>query len=324
MDSGRSRTLCIEYAPLPWAHTGPGLARDGLPRFDWTRFDPVYFERLRVRAQAVGQRDIYVSIMIFEGWTLYPAHRRPGAEVALGWHSHSFHPDNNIQGINADSNGDGNGVEFRSLVDPKITALQEAYLRKVVQTVNDLDYVLYEVINEAGEPNWNVWIVRTAQEYEKTLVKQHPIRLTGHGADDLASMLRTPCQWVSPGRRDGFAEDPPAWNGDHPSLLDTDHVYGIGGSIEWVWKAFTRGHNLLFMDPDDGSVLGEDAPRWQAIRKALGVTRLVAEKLDLATMRPQDSLCSTSYCLTDVNRSFVVFIPAGSEVSVDLQQRPGQ
>ena len=31
-----------------------------------------------------------------------------------------------------------------------ITALQEAYVRKVVDTVNDLDNVLYEISNESS------------------------------------------------------------------------------------------------------------------------------------------------------------------------------
>jgi hypothetical protein len=47
-------------APLPWARTGPGEARDGKPRFDLARFDPAYFERLRARVKAAGRRGIYV------------------------------------------------------------------------------------------------------------------------------------------------------------------------------------------------------------------------------------------------------------------------
>ncbi|GIW92863.1 MAG: hypothetical protein KatS3mg110_0904 [Pirellulaceae bacterium] len=309
--------------PLPWARTGPGLARDGLPRFDLTRFDEAYFHRLRSRVEAAQKRGIYVSVMLFEGWALYHAYRRPEANVGWGWESHPFHPANNIQGINADSNGDGNGVEFYSLTDPKITALQESYIRKVVDTVHDLDNVLFEVINEGGEPNWNAWVVRTVQEYERTLGKQHPVGLTGHGGQDLPGMMRTSCQWVSPGRRDGYGDDPPAWNGDRPSLLDTDHVYGIGGSVGWVWKAFTRGHNPLFMDPYDGSVLGSNEPRWEAIRQALGTTRRLAERLDMARMQPLDRLSSTGYCLADPERAFVVFVPDGNEVVLDLKDSAG-
>ncbi len=118
--------------------------------------------------------------------------------------------------------------------------------------MNDLDNVLYEVINEGGEKEWDWWVVETLREHERSKPKQHPIGITGHGAERLASMLASPADWISPGRNDGFAEDPPAWDGKKVSLLDTDHVWGVGGNQAWVWKSFLRGHNPLFMDPYDG------------------------------------------------------------------------
>ena len=45
------------------------------------------------------------------------------------------------------------GVEIYELLDPKITALQEAYVRKVVDTVNEFDNVLYEISNENHPPS---------------------------------------------------------------------------------------------------------------------------------------------------------------------------
>ena len=54
--------------PHPWARPGPGLAADGLPRFDLDTFDESYFARLRERVEAAGERGMYVSVMLFEGW----------------------------------------------------------------------------------------------------------------------------------------------------------------------------------------------------------------------------------------------------------------
>src|SRR5262249_15176492 len=53
-------------APHPWLRMGPDKALDGKPRFDLTQFDPAYFERLRSRVRAAGQRGIYVGVMLFE------------------------------------------------------------------------------------------------------------------------------------------------------------------------------------------------------------------------------------------------------------------
>jgi hypothetical protein len=73
----------IKYCePHPWARTGPGLARDGKPKFDLTKFDPQYFNRMRTRVASARDRGFYVSVMLFEGWEL---------EYTNAW---TFHPFN--------------------------------------------------------------------------------------------------------------------------------------------------------------------------------------------------------------------------------------
>src|SRR5688572_25943382 len=59
------------YEPLPYRRTGPGNAPDGKPKFDVNQFDPAYFERLRSRVKAAGDKGIYVGLMLFQGWSIY-------------------------------------------------------------------------------------------------------------------------------------------------------------------------------------------------------------------------------------------------------------
>ncbi|MCI0739889.1 MAG: hypothetical protein L0Y72_12655 [Gemmataceae bacterium] len=305
--------------PLPWPRTGPGKARDGKPKFDLEKFDADYFERLRSRVSAAGNRGIYVSVMLFEGWGLMHGNRRKGAKDAWAWHTHPFHKDNNISGIDGDVDGDGFTGEVHRLASKKVNDLQAAYIRKVVDTVNDLDNVLYEVINEGGEKDWDWWVVKTIHDYERNKPKQHPVGITGHGAEKLASMIASPADWISPGRVDGFGEVPPAWSGKQVSMLDTDHIWGVGGNEAWVWKSFLRGHNPLFMDPYDGSVLGKpNDPRWEPIRRALGQTRRLAERVNLAAMTPQSKLATSGYCLANPGKEYLVYLAQGGKVTVDL------
>jgi hypothetical protein len=308
-----------KVAPLPWARTGPGKALDGKAKFDLTRFNPDYFERLRKRVRAAGKRGIYVSVMLFEGWALSHANRGRAAPAGWAWKSHPFHPDNNINGINPGKRGDPLTGEVHSLAHPAVKRIQAAYIRKVVDTVNDLDNVLYEVINEGGQKDWDWWVVRTIHEYEKSKPKQHPVGLTGHGAERLKSMLASPAEWISPGRADGYGEDPPAWAGKKVSLLDTDHVWGVGGNPGWAWKSFLRGHNPLFMDPYDGSVLGRrDNVRWEPLRQALGDTRRLAERVNLAALKPEPKLASTGYCLAAPGSEYLVYQPEEGPFTVKL------
>ena len=306
-------------APLPWARTGPDDALDGQPRFDLTKFDPAYFDRLRTRVRAAGDKGIYVSIMLFEGWGLSHANRRVAAADGWAYRSHPFHPDNNINGIQGDVNGDGNVLEVHSLASPAITALQEAYSRKVVDTVNDLDNVLCEVANEGGEKEWNWWVVKTVQEYERTKPKQHPVGITGHGGERTDSLLLSPADWISPGGQDGYRDPAPAWNEKKVSLLDTDHVWGVGGNHGWVWRSFLRGHNPIFMDPYDGSILGERFdPKFELLRRNMGYALRYARKMDLAAMTPRSELASTGFCLANPGREYLVYLPDGAAATVDL------
>ena len=191
----------------------------------------------------------------------------------------------------------------------------------MVDTVNEFDNVLYEVINEGGHKEWDWWVVDTIRAYQRTKPKQHPVGLTGHGAERLADMLASTADWISPGRVDGYGEDPPAWDGKKVSLLDTDHIWGVGGSAAWVWRSFLRGHNPIFMDPYDGSVLGEPSdPRWEPIRLALGHARRLAERVNLARLQPRPDLASTGYCLANPGLEYLIYQPKpGETFSVEMK-----
>lgn len=299
-------------APLPWARVGAEKAIDGQPKFDLKQFDPAYFDRLRHRVSEAGRRGIYVSVMLFEGWGLMHGNRGRAAPAGWAWRGHPFHPDNNINGIDVGVEGDRNNGKPHSLGNREANAFQAAYIRKVVDTVNDLDNVLYEVINEGGDKQWDWWVVETLREHERGKPRQHPIGITGHGAEDLKSMLASPADWISPGSRDGFRDDPPAWDGRKVSLLDTDHVWGIGGNQVWVWKAFLRGHNPLFMDPYDGAVIGNRFdPQWEPVRRSMGYAQRWAERIDLAAMVPSESVASSKYCLANPGQEYLSYKPAG-------------
>jgi hypothetical protein len=320
----KSKGLVHYIAPHPYARTGPGLALDGQPKFDLTTYDPAYFERLRQRAVAAGERGIYLSVMLFEGWSLYHANQRKGTEPGWAWRSHPYHPDNNINGIDGSKPGAPVDGLVHSLIHADVNQLQAAYIKHVVETVNDLDNILFEVINEGGDPAWDRWVIEQVRNVEAGLPQQHPIGLTGHGAESLASMLDSTADWVSPGSRDGYQDVMPAWDGQTKvSLLDTDHVWGVGGNPKWVWRAFCRGHNPLFMDPYDGLSLGIPAdPKWSPVRQAMGVARQLAERINLAAMVPSDALASTGFCLAAPGSEYVAYLPDGGSVELVLEAGP--
>src|SRR5262249_27145181 len=106
------------FAPMPYQRTGPGTALDGKPKFDLTKFNQSYFDRMRSRIIEADKRGIYVSIMLFNGWSVsYP---KGFYNQANPWHGHPFNLNNNVNDINGDTNNDDSGDETEELIIPAI------------------------------------------------------------------------------------------------------------------------------------------------------------------------------------------------------------
>ncbi len=314
----RPRIEVHNVSPHPWARTGPGDALDGKPKFNLEEYDPEYFRRLRSRVEEAGRRGFYASVMLFEGWGI---RKSPDA-----WKHHPMNPANNVNGIDGDLDGDGEGIEIHTLGNRDITAIQEAYVRKTIDTVNDFDNVLYEISNET-HPNstgWQYHMIGFIRDYEKTKPSQHPAGMTYQQPAGLNSHLfSSPADWISPGKRE-YREAIFQADGSKVILNDTDHLWGIGGTEHWVWKTFLQGMNPIFMDPYDGVVLGNPFdPKHEPVRKALGQVLRISRQVALEKMIPAGELASSGYCLARKGAEYLIYVPAGESVSVDLAGASG-
>lgn len=317
-----------------YRRTGPGLALDSLPRFDVTKYNEAYFDRLRRRVELAGERGIYVMVMLFQGWSIERKGPHKGnSSFGNPWWGHPFNRENNVNGIDGDLNSDGEGEEVHQLASDEITDIQKAYIRKVVDTVGDLDNVLYEISNESNKNSvaWHYAMIDYVHEYELSRAKQHPVVMTFHYKDGKNSELfDSPAEAVSPnaGDNERFRHDPPADYLGKVIIADTDHLWGIGGNRKWVWRCFTRGINPIFMDPLEPLYAQQErednVPHWPEyveIRRNMGFTRAFAQRIDLTASRPIPQLASSRYCLAVLEpgrEQLVVYLPDGGPVEVDL------
>jgi hypothetical protein len=312
-------------SPPLYLRTGPGTAGDGGLKYDTNQLNQAYFDRLRSRVIAARDRGIYVSIMLFQGWSI--EQKEPTYNK---WPVHWFNAANNINGINGDPDNDGNGHEVHTLAIPAITTRQDAYVRKVVDTVNDLDNVLYEITNESHTQSvqWQYHIINLIHQYQAGKPQQHPVGMTslGYAAAKFNSiptnppLFNSPADWISPfggGDLDGYMNNPPASTGAKVILTDTDHIWGNGGTRVWVWKSFCRGLNPIFMDvtPPLGDWTLSTA---NEVRQAMGHTLTYARKMNLTAMTPQNGLASTGYCLAQAGSEYLVYQPGSGAFTVNL------
>jgi hypothetical protein len=312
--------------PMPYARSNVPGANDGGNKFDLDRWDEEFFSRLRQRVVAAAERGIYVSVMLFQGFSIMGHQRRLGTQRQFG---HPFHANNNVNGVDGDLNGEGHLYAIHRRADPDITARQEAYVRKVIDTVNDLDNVLYEIANEDGHGSvmWQYHMIEHIRSYEATKPKQHPVGMTfrAPGGTD-AELFCSPADWISPrglgklpSGESASLVDPAVSDGSKVIILDTDHGSAGTDDPKYPWRSFLRGNNTWVIEPDVIADLSSGS-KYDGIRRAMGDTRAYADKMDLAAMTPSTGAvhCSTGYVLHNPGAEYLVYQPRNGDFCLDL------
>jgi Putative collagen-binding domain of a collagenase len=330
----------ITVSPHPWQRTGPGNASDGKLKFDVTKYNQAYFDRLRARVQELNAAGIYAGVYLFSGEFLL--------RFRLAGDGYPLTGSNNVNGID-----DGGGTKAVTMTAPNaVTAVQDAYVKKVIDTLNDLPNVLWIVSQEApvGSRWWNSHLIALVRSYEAGKPAQHPI---GYGAldglKDDDAIINSDADWIAPSVR--ISPTTTCGTG-HPTckvnINDSDHSYfGIWNDSPQVnrnyfWINFTNGNQTLFMDPYilyyprekrnlcpapvNGIGSGPD-PRWDQVRDTMGYIRGYADRMNLAAMTPQEKLSSTGHVLASAGAGkpeFLVYAHAGGSFTVDLANASGQ
>jgi hypothetical protein len=315
-------------SPFPWPRTGPGMASDGQPAFDLSQFNQTYFDRLRARVVQLEQNGIYAGVELFDGLQLLN-NRCPND-------GYPFTGGNNVNGVN-----DGGGTGSMTMTAPNaITNYQDAYVKKVIDTLNDQPNVLWEISEEAPSNStwWQNHMINLIHSYEATRPLQHPVgypTLTG-GSD--ATLFASAADWVAPLSRISPTTNP----GNKAIVNDSDHsYYGMWNDSaqtnrNYLWENFTNGSSVLFMDPYqiywsnqnrnlcpnpvNGVCSGVD-PRWENFRNNLGYAVQMASTMNLAAMNPHPERSSTGYTLANTavtGSEFLVYAPNGGTFTVNL------
>jgi len=308
--------------PMPFLRTGPGNANDGSPKFDLHRFDDTFFQRLHDRAKGLQERGIYLSVMLFELYGFLDGEAVDGQRL---WEGNVVHRMNNVNGLDVDRNQNGLGEEFFSLEDPEILKIQKAYLEKMVDAVNDLDNVFWEICNEgpAASLAWQLEMLRHLKASEARRAKQHLVLLSPGGwapggwslmpeqqfVDSPADCIATAAGWID-------QNDPKTYDIKRPVFMDLDHVAPGSSDPALVWRALTRGYHFNLYDQPFEQPQSE-ARAWQVVRANVRQTRCLAEQVEnWDRMVPRDDLSSTRYCLADEGQEYIVYASEQDDIVV--------
>jgi hypothetical protein len=148
-------------APLPGRFIAPWAMVEG--KFDLTKWNPAYFERLKDFMREAAKRDVVVELVLFcpyyrdEMWERSPLNSR-----------------NNVNGI-----GEVKRTDVLALKDATLTRVQEDMVRKIVAELRDFDNLIYEICNEpyfgGVTLEWQRHISRVIADAERDFPHRHLI-----------------------------------------------------------------------------------------------------------------------------------------------------
>lgn len=316
-------------ASMPWQRSGICCAADGGNKWDLDVFSlghrdrldvnaVEYFERMRARILALRKQGIYVMVMLFHSFGWEKNLRIPDNN-SWGWHPYA--KGNNVNGIDADQNGDGQGLEM-GLQQNVVYDRELAYVRQVLYTVRDLDNVLIEICNEcydgASENDWQNDLIAYIHRHEIAFQSmRHPVVMTSLQNFNNVPLAQSAAEAVEYGGP-SEATNPVKNDATKVNLSDSDHTNPCVDvpSISWPWRAFTRGHNLAFI-----YCKGADTPseNEELVITRMAQTRTYAARLNLKSAVPNDQAgeCSTEYCLIGPTE-VLGYLPTGGTITLTV------
>lgn len=295
----------------PYQRTGPGVAKDGRPKFDLDKLYSPFFAHLKSVLDAARKEGVYLQLVIFDAWCLKNSEGH--------WDRHCFNGANNVNGIDADKDGDGKGLEFCSLGDEKIIAYQKQLIDALLKICAPYENIFFEVANENYyDKGWEEEMGKYIKEKEKGQRIKHlvmPLDMPNHDGAGIKV-------WDIRALKKGFEKA--YQNFAQPLIMDTD---GIGEPADDVirrafWTAFVSGGHFDFLDsalsPQTGG--GATSPVRSRLYRQMGYIAELAKGVAFWRMKPLDEVVrkGTAFVLGEQGRSYVVYLPFGGRVQLKL------
>jgi hypothetical protein len=330
---------------FPWNRSTTPGANDGGNKFDLNEFDPVFWDRLRGYLQDCEDRGIIVCIEFFDECSV-----EQGGDPHR-WDYHPFNPQNNINNIPdldtmdaSYSSSTGWSESFYNVNNSVLMTLQDTYVQKLLNETSQYGNVIYEMANEYGGEGstqfpghfaWPQHWIDFFSDYEaasgvQLLLTNMPF---GEYYDQAEYFVASGIvcidayrQFPAPGNVQGvndflgahYSKGKPIFGG----LIGYDS--SVGADVSYNRKRFWT----LFVSGGAGSGLkgagtaGEDTTMEEMLSD---IHDFIEACVQFWNMLPNDNLVTSgiAYCLANIGREYVIYLPEGGSVTVDLSDATG-
>jgi hypothetical protein len=313
----------------PWVRSNTDGYANGGNKFDLTKWNAAYFERLHDFVAEASKRGVVVELVLFcpfykdDMWKLSPMNAA-----------------NNVNGI-----GKMKRTEVYTLRDKKLLAVQDAMVRKIVDVLKDFDNIYYEICNEpyfgGVTLEWQAHIAETIVKAEANFKAKH---LIAQNIANKSKKVTNPNPHVSIfnfhyakpptavtqnyGLNKVIGDDETGFSGSEPKayrLEGWDFIIAGGGLYDNLDYSFTVGS-------EDGTAK-IDAPGGggQVFRKQLEILKDFINSFDFIRMKPDNSIIkagipdkATARALVQPGKSYAIYINGGSKSDLVVELPGGE
>ncbi|MEN6334745.1 MAG: polysaccharide lyase [Phycisphaerales bacterium] len=314
----------------PWARGEQGGYAGGGDKFDLTRWDKAYFERLTDFVAEAGKRGIVVELVLF----------CPFYEDAM-WDISPMNARNNVNGV-----GTMPRTEVYTLKHPDLLAVQDAMVRHIVEAMKDYDNLYYEICNEpyfgGVTEDWQAHIAETIAAAEAGFEHKH---LIAQNIANNAKKIENPNPRVSIfnfhyakppvtvaqnyGLNKVIADDETGFSGDDrvkPYRLEGwDFIIAGGAVYSNLDYSYAVGHE------DGSAAINAPGGGGHELQSQLQILKEFIHKFDFVRMKPDDSIIKTALpkeitarVLAEPGQAYAVYVNGGGLTELALDLPPGQ
>jgi hypothetical protein len=313
-DSDRWGTDYPVEALMPWARTGKTPGFDGLPRYDFGKWDERYWQRIRDLCQAASDRGLIVQISLFDECLLEPDRRGE----ARGWWWHPFCYRNG-----GPINNDHDGFEAYDLASSRVQLVERRYARRMLLETAEFDNVCFELCNEGSTASdeWNLYWLRYVKAHSRAPIAmnadfgQAPPEfwlaalecdyLTFHPSFDLAQNVELWRRYAGKGKPVVIDEANPEYQGLAGGT-------GPEGFLPVFWAAALCGGHYMLQD-DSPFGYGSTTTRYTEGHQGRKLLAPLGQLCRQGVFRPASELVSEPAFGAWLGKQLVVFLPEGCQ-----------